>query len=122
MGLSDFFMLLTPKDKKFIPLYVQQIEVVERAAGVFEKLLRTSDLEVRLKLVGDIKELEREGDRFTLKIFEELNLAFITPFDRDDIYLLANEIDSVIDYMNQAAKQIKLYNFEETYPEFDEMA
>lgn len=32
-----------------------------------------------------IKDMEREGDRLTHLIFDELSTTFITPFDREDI-------------------------------------
>jgi len=33
-------------------------------------------------------------------IIDQLNKTFITPFDREDIYSLAKELDDVIDMIN----------------------
>ena len=47
--------------------------------------------------------MEREGDRLTHLIFDELSTTFITPFDREDIH-------DVIDGINSSAKRIVIYN------------
>ncbi len=52
-----------------------------------------------------IKDLEREGDRLTHLIFDELGTTFITPFDREDIHDLASCMDDVIDGINSCAKK-----------------
>ena len=56
-----------------------------------------------------IKELERDGDRLSNRVFEELNSTFITPFDREDIHHLANKLDDVTDEINSCAKRIAFY-------------
>ena len=40
--------------------------------------------------------MEREGDKQTHLIFDELGKTFITPFDREDIHDLASTMDDVI--------------------------
>ena len=54
--------------------------------------------------------MEREGDRLTHLIFDELSTTFITPFDREDIHDLASCMDDVIDGINSSAKRIVIYN------------
>ena len=54
--------------------------------------------------------IEREGDRLTHLIFDELGTTFITPFDREDIHDLASCMDDVIDGINSCAKRISIYN------------
>ena len=57
-----------------------------------------------------IKDMEREGDKLTHLILDELGTTFITPFDREDIHDLASSIDDVIDGINSCAKRITIYN------------
>ena len=52
-----------------------------------------------------IKDLEREGDKLTHLILDELGTTFITPFDREDIHALASTMDDVIDGINSCAKR-----------------
>ena len=57
-----------------------------------------------------IKELERQGDKLSHHIIDELSTTFITPLDREDIHDLASSIDDVIDGINSCAKRIAIYN------------
>lgn len=54
--------------------------------------------------------MEREGDKLTNLILDELGTTFITPFDREDIHDLASGMDDVIDGINSCAKRITIYN------------
>ncbi|PYS42480.1 MAG: DUF47 domain-containing protein, partial [Acidobacteria bacterium] len=63
------------------------------------------------------KRLEHVGDELTHKIFEELNLSFITPFDREDIYELAKGIDDVLDLIDHVADLLLLYQIDKVEPD-----
>src|SRR2546430_11094120 len=65
-----------------------------------------------LALRDEIKRLDHGGDELTHKIFEELNLSFITPFDREDIYELAKGIDDVLDLIDHVAELLLLYQID----------
>ena len=41
-----------------------------------------------------------------------LNTQYLTPFDREDIYQLATEIDDVVDYLEEASDLLGLYGVE----------
>jgi uncharacterized protein len=43
----------------------------------------------------------------------QLNSTFVTPFDREDIYRLANRLDDVMDFMEAAADLVVLYRIED---------
>jgi len=70
----------------------------------------------------EIKELEHEGDRLTREVVDLLNRTFVTPFDRDDIYLLAGAIDDVCDHVDEAAGNIVGYGVEQIRPKAKEQA
>src|SRR5512145_2414089 len=59
-----------------------------------------------------VKAEETEGDRLTRDLINLLNTQYITPFDREDIYLLATEIDDVVDYLEEASDLLGLYGVE----------
>ena len=46
---------------------------------------------------------ETAGDVITRDLIILLNTQYLTPFDREDIYLLATEIDDVVDYLEEAS-------------------
>jgi predicted phosphate transport protein (TIGR00153 family) len=70
----------------------------------------------------EIKELEHEGDRLTREVVDLLNRTFVTPFDRDDIYMLATAIDDVCDHVDEAAGHIAGYGVEQIRPQATEQA
>jgi len=62
--------------------------------------------------VAEITELEHEGDSITHQIIALLNRTFVTPFDREDIALLAHSMDDVTDLIHAAADTMLLYKVE----------
>jgi hypothetical protein len=109
MRLDTVFSFLVPKDRKFFPLFNEAADNLVYSSELLIKLIRENEFEKRLEYVKAIKESELVGDRITLKLMHELNGTFITPFDREDIHSLVNTMDSVVDYINSAAKRIGLY-------------
>jgi predicted phosphate transport protein (TIGR00153 family) len=62
---------------------------------------------------AEIKELEHEGDRITGELIGLVNSQFITPFDRDDLFVLAGAIDDVTDAIENATELLGLYDVEQ---------
>jgi predicted phosphate transport protein (TIGR00153 family) len=60
-----------------------------------------------------IKDAEHGADELTHRITTKLNKSFITPFDREDIYMLSVALDDVIDYIDAGARAIRMYNIVE---------
>jgi predicted phosphate transport protein (TIGR00153 family) len=65
--------------------------------------------EERAAIVQQIHDYEHEGDSIAHKIFAELNATFVTPFDREDIHVLASALDDVMDYIDGSASRFVLY-------------
>ena len=51
---------------------------------------------------------EQRGDELTRDILRRLNTSFVTPFDREDIHALAEELDDVVDDMLEVAHRLEL--------------
>lgn len=108
-SLTKFF---SPKDKLFYGLFE---EVANNGAIMAEKLaalVAETDYQKRSTMIKPIEDLEHANDELTHKIFTELGRNFITPFDREDIHLLASALDDVADYIYSCAKKIKLYQID----------
>jgi len=84
-------------------------EVSAEAAVLMIDCVKNVDYETTVDLAKKIKAYEKKGDHTLVRIFEELNTTFITPFDREDIHDLANRLDDVTDHLNSCAKKIVLY-------------
>jgi predicted phosphate transport protein (TIGR00153 family) len=98
-----------PKEPKFYVLLKQMAEVSAEAAIIMLDCVKNIDYETVVDYAKKIKAYEKKGDHTLIKIFDELNTTFITPFDREDIHDLANRLDDVMDYLNSCAKKIMLY-------------
>jgi uncharacterized protein len=62
----------------------------------------------REELADRLRELERAGDQAAHAIFKQVNSSFVTPFDREDIYSLASDLDDVMDHIEAAADLVVL--------------
>ena len=107
---NSFFSRFTPKEPKFFDLLKQVSEVLVTASDLLATALQCETRDERVEYFHRIKEQERLGDQLSHKIFEELSSSFITPFDREDIHLLADCLDDVIDRVNSCSKRIAIYN------------
>jgi len=61
------------------------------------------------ELATRIKKLEHDADQVTKTCLETLHKTFITPIDRNDIHRLASKLDDIIDLVDGAARQIRLF-------------
>ncbi|MEE8414509.1 MAG: DUF47 family protein [Dehalococcoidales bacterium] len=102
-----FKFSLIPREQKFFELFEGSARNMVKAAQKLKELIDTWE-DVGEK-VSEIAELEHEGDRYTHQIFEQLHRTFVTPFDREDIALLAHSLDDVVDFIDAAADAMFSY-------------
>ncbi|HEX3811345.1 MAG TPA: DUF47 family protein [Mycobacteriales bacterium] len=106
---------LTPKDESFYDLFTEAADNLVAAADVLGEFIhQTADRE---QLAARLRDFEHAGDTTTHQIFRQLNSSFITPFDREDIYALASNLDDVMDSMEAAADLIELTGLDRLPPE-----
>lgn len=99
---------IIPHEEKFYELFKEQAEnAVEAARALLDLLEDYNDVDQkRLK----IEMIENQGDEIAHKIFEKLNLTFVTPIDREDIHALACALDDIVDIINATSQRLQLYN------------
>lgn len=56
-----------------------------------------------------MRELEHKGDTITHEIRALLHKTFVTPIEREDIAQLADRLDDVLDYVEEATAAMKIY-------------
>lgn len=101
------FRFFLPKNFNFFDLFDKQVDYAVEAASHFVKMVadfKVADLEVE-----KMKEIEHRGDEISHQIMDQLNKTFITPFDREDIHLLAKELDDIIDMLYTITKRLRVY-------------
>ena len=109
MALNSIFTR-EKRDKHFFPTYLQQAQTAQVAAKYLKELVKSDDPEERRLLSRMIKKQETTGDELLREFYFELNEAFVTPFDREDMNALAMDLDKFLDFINHSAKTILMYN------------
>ncbi|ABR33946.1 MULTISPECIES: DUF47 domain-containing protein [Clostridium] len=103
---------LNPKEDKFYKMFIEAAQNVEEGAKVLRESLNSlSNIELN---VSKIEELEHNGDRLVNVMVKELNDSFITPFDREDMYLLIKRLDDILDLINSTIHRFVMFNVTES--------
>ena len=109
-----------PKEAKFFDLFEQSAQNMVKAAQILKRLVDNwQDVE---KEVGEITELEHNGDTITHQIMALLHRTFVTPFDREDMASLAHVMDDVTDFIHAAADAMLIYNVDYSSQRAKELA
>lgn len=69
-----------------------------------------------------MKDIEHQGDEIVGQVLRELNVSFITPFDREDVEALIRGLDEIVDFLEGTAARFDLYDVNEMLPEAADMA
>ena len=109
-----------PREEKFFDLFEQAAHNMVKTAHKLKELIDTWE-NVEEK-VGEITKLEHEGDATTHQIMAQLYRTFVTPFDREDIALLAHSLDDVTDFIHAAADAMFLYRVDSPSQRAKELA
>jgi predicted phosphate transport protein (TIGR00153 family) len=99
---------LLPREEDFFTLFVEVANRSHEAAGNLAQLFANAP-EKRSYWADAIKRLEREADDFTHEVVNRLDRTFITPIDREDIHLLASDLDDVIDRIDAIARRAHIF-------------
>jgi uncharacterized protein Yka (UPF0111/DUF47 family) len=99
---------LLPRNEEFYQLFVEVARRTEEAARLLRELL-TGRPERANYCVDAIKRLENEADEVTHEVVRRLDRTFITPIDREDIHLLASDLDDVIDRIDGTARRAQIF-------------
>ncbi|MFA6128331.1 MAG: DUF47 family protein [Bacteroidales bacterium] len=113
--------ILLPKEEKFFPFFENLADLVSESARCLLKIVESHEPASENDLFREIKNLEKRADDIAHGVFDALDTTFITPFDREDIHQLVSKMDDVLDFINAASQQVKLYKPKKLLPQFKEM-
>ncbi|MDQ0219898.1 DUF47 domain-containing protein [Peribacillus cavernae] len=101
-------MVFKKKDK-FAILLFSIAQNLKEAADYFAdyKLNNVSDLKV---FAEKMKDYEHKGDNMVHEVIKELNNAFITPIEREDILALTMSMDDVLDGLEHSSALFEMYS------------
>ena len=97
------------KKGKFAILLIDISTNLKEAANYFSdyKLKNVSDLKI---FSETMKEYETKGDIYVHEVIKELNNAFITPIEREDILALTMSMDDVLDGIEHTTALFEMYS------------
>ena len=113
-------MRLFPKTEDFFELFEELADKIEEGGKLFLEMAKTRNYsEAR---VAKLKEIEHEADNITHKTYERMHKTFLMPIDREDIYALVNNMDSIMDCIESTAVLISLYKVKKSSDEIIKQA
>jgi predicted phosphate transport protein (TIGR00153 family) len=106
---------LVPRESKFFDLLSASARnLLEGAEALKDLVYNYSDVESKAK---NIKQIEHQGDTLIHEIIAKLNKTFITPIDREDIHILASELDDVLDAIEGISSRLLYFRIKSPTPE-----
>lgn len=113
-------LMFGERDSQFFHLFEKAAANVADASQVL--LAIATNPQDRIAQTTELEKLEHRGDELTHDIISELHHAFITPIDREDIFLMAKVTDNIVDSIEAAAHRFVMFNISETTPAAQRMA
>jgi predicted phosphate transport protein (TIGR00153 family) len=103
-------LAVVPRPAEFYSLFAAVGENAVEAAHLVDQRVREfpeGDISQ-----AQVKDIESRGDDLTRQIIQLLNTQYVTPFDREDIYELAQAVDDIVDHVEHASDLLTLYRVE----------
>src|SRR5918912_1048032 len=106
---------ILPKEEQYFGLFSQMTSYIYDAARALVEMLadKSGNFEEHSRR---IKAIEHQCDELTHRVSTRLNKSFITPFDREDIYLMSSALDDIVDLIDDAARAMLMYDIHESTP------
>src|SRR4030095_611934 len=106
------FLNLLPKEDQYFDLFNQMTVYISDAARELRDMLGDKNPDFA-GYAQRIKGLEHACDELTHSVSTRLNKSFITPFDREDIYMMSSALDDIVDLIDDAARAIVIFDVRE---------
>ena len=98
------------KEDPFFTMFKDFAKKIEGMGSTFGEIInKYENIE---RPVADMKLAETECDSYSHAILDKLNESFITPFDREDIFTIVNQMDDLADYLEEVAQKFIMYDIE----------
>jgi uncharacterized protein len=104
------FRIFKKKQNVFLKLIHDQASLTLDGLEALKAFMTTQDPAASALLSSK----EKDADEARRILIDELNKTFITPFDREDIFLLSRTIDDVLDYAYSTVSEMEILKVEPT--------
>ena len=96
------------KDCDYFEYFEKCGDAICEGSKVLNKTL--SDMKNIAEYTKEIHTIENNADSLYHEMMEILTVAFITPFEREDIKMLGQSIDDVVDALDETVINLYIYN------------
>ncbi len=107
-GFVGFRFSLIPREEQFFVLYLATTKEIQGAAEHLKEMFANDPPDDHK--IDVIRDAEHRCDTLTHDTIQRLHRTFITPFDREDLYLMATTLDTVMDAIDHAAALVRNYH------------
>ncbi len=98
------------RSTNFLQLLAQQADKTREGLEMLEQFFKSPT-------EGDarrVEQIEKEADELRRILIDDLNRAFVTPIDREDLFALSRTIDDVLDYAYSTVDEVQLFEMQPT--------
>lgn len=115
-----FIRKIIPQDKVFFQLFRQLAGCVRDTGDVFS---RCGNGATSIAAAAEaLTQIEHQADTITHELLHRMETTFVTPFDREDIHMLADRLDEIVDEAEEVLRLAALYRVERLTDHSGEMA
>lgn len=112
--------ILFPQNNKFDNLFLELAESIKDMVKLVQEFSSNfGDFE---RFAQKARIIEEQADDATHRILNELQTAFITPYDREDLHSLVVGLDDVVDDLENVIQSFYMYDITEKRACIDEFA
>lgn len=112
--------ILFPQNNKFDHLFLELSESIKDMVKLVHEFRNNfGDFE---RFAQKARIIEEQADDATHRILNELQTAFITPYDREDLHALVVGLDDVVDDLENVIQSFYMYDITEKRACIDEFA
>ena len=111
--------ILPPEDKLFFAYFQESAEICQKSARLYDEIIKN-------QLTEEYKEIalkyKKKGKIFYRAILKQLNKSFITPIEREDIQIIAVQLNKINKKIIKACLNLEVYNLKYYTKEMNEQA
>jgi uncharacterized protein len=99
---------MTQREMTFFDVFESASEIAYQSAVILQDLvLHYDDPDAKIQA---LEAKEHEGDQQVHAMLERLNKSFITPIDREDLFLISKELDNITDCIESTAHLFTMFD------------
>src|SRR5205085_12068562 len=107
---------LLPREDQYFSYFSQVTSYIFDASRLLVEMLGEGNQHKFAEYAQRIKSIEHACDELTHTVSTQLNKTFITPSDREDIYMLSSAFDDIVDLIDDASRAIVMFDLHESSP------